>query len=53
MACIMVDLVVSWISVIDGGKTKQTPKWATNFSEFSKVRRGEKIELQREGSDDQ
>ena len=42
MACIMVDLVVSWISVIDGGKTKQTPKWATNFSWFSKVRRGKK-----------
>jgi len=32
---IAIILVTGWITVIDGGKTKSTPKWAKWFSRFS------------------
>jgi len=28
-------LITSWVSVIDGGKTKQTPKWCSNLLKFT------------------
>lgn len=28
-------LITSWVSIIDGGKSKKTPKWATNLTYFT------------------